>query len=76
MDFGRGVKAVAPQLHAGEVGACVAGLRLRADLPIARLLWWSIPTTLSLEPYMAIKLAPGEEKRWTHTLDYYGPGDN
>ena len=52
------------------------GLRLRADLPIARLLWWSIPTTLSLEPYMAIKLAPGEEKRWTHTLDYYGPGDN
>ncbi len=52
------------------------GVRLRADLPIARLLWWSIPSTLSLEPYMAIKLAPGEEKRWTHTLDYYGPGDN
>lgn len=52
------------------------GVRLRADLPVARLLWWSVPSTLSLEPYMAIKLAPGEEKRWTHTLDYYGPGDN
>lgn len=52
------------------------GVRLRTDLPIARLLWWSIPSTLSLEPYMAIKLAPGEEKRWTHTLDYYGPDDN
>ena len=51
------------------------GVRLRADLPIARLLWWSIPSTLSLEPYMAIQLKPGEEKRWTHTLDYYGPGD-
>jgi hypothetical protein len=52
------------------------GVRLRADLPVARLLWWSVPSTLSLEPYMEIKLQPGEEKRWTHTLDYYGPGDN
>ena len=51
------------------------GVRLRADQPVARLLWWSVPSTLSLEPYMAIKLAPGEEKRWTHTLDYYGPGE-
>lgn len=51
------------------------GVRLRADLPVARLLWWSIPSTLSLEPYMAITLKPGEEKRWTHTLDYFGPGD-
>ena len=51
------------------------GVRLRADQPIARLLWWSVPSTLSLEPYMAISLKPGEEKRWTHTLDYYGPGD-
>jgi hypothetical protein len=22
-----------------------------------------------------VKLKPGEEKHWTHTLDYYGPGD-
>jgi hypothetical protein len=50
-------------------------MRIRADQPIARLLWWSVPSTLSLEPYMAISLKPGEEKRWTHTLDYYGPGD-
>jgi hypothetical protein len=24
---------------------------------------------------MDVKLKPGEEKVWTHTLDYYGPGD-
>jgi len=51
------------------------GVRLRADMPVTRLLWWSVPSTMGIEPYMAVKLKPGEEKRWTHTLDYYGPGD-
>jgi hypothetical protein len=51
------------------------GVRLRASLPVSRLLWWSVPSTMGIEPYMDIKLAPGEEKRWSHTLDYYGPGD-
>jgi hypothetical protein len=51
------------------------GVRLRADLPMSRLLWWSVPSTLGIEPYMDIKLQPGESKRWTHTFDYYGPGD-
>ncbi len=50
------------------------GVRLRADMPLARLLWWTIPSTLGIEPYMDVKLKPGEEKRWTHTFDYYGPG--
>jgi hypothetical protein len=52
------------------------GVRIRADLPVSRLLWWSIPATMGIEPYMDIKLKPGEEKHWTHTLDYYGPGDH
>ena len=30
---------------------------------------------MGIEPYMDIKLAPGETKSWSHTLDYYGPGD-
>jgi len=51
------------------------GVRLRASLPVSRLLWWSIPATMGIEPYMDIKLAPGETKSWSHTLDYYGPGD-
>jgi len=52
------------------------GVRLRADMPVTRLLWWSVPSTMGIEPYMEVKLKPGEEKRWTHTLDYYGPGDS
>ena len=49
------------------------GVRLRASLPVSRLLWWSVPSTLGIEPYMDIKLKPGETKTWTHTFDYYGP---
>ena len=52
------------------------GVRIRADQPVSRLLWWSVPSTMSIEPYMDIKLKPGEEKRWSHTLDYYGPDDS
>jgi len=52
------------------------GVRLRADMPVTRLLWWSVPSTMGIEPYMDVKLKPGEEKRWTHTLDYYGPGES
>jgi hypothetical protein len=52
------------------------GVRLRADMPVSRLLWWSVPSTMGIEPYMDVKLQPGEEKRWSHTLDYYGPGDS
>jgi hypothetical protein len=51
-------------------------VRLRASMPVTRLLWWSVPSTMGIEPYMDVKLKPGEEKRWTHTLDYYGPGDS
>jgi hypothetical protein len=52
------------------------GVRIRADKPVTRLLWWSVPSTMGIEPYMDIKLKPGEETRWTHTMDYYGPGDS
>jgi hypothetical protein len=51
------------------------GVRIRADKPVTRLLWWSVPSTMGIEPYMDIKLKPGETMQWTHTLDYYGPGD-
>jgi len=52
------------------------GVRLRADKPVTRLLWWSVPSTMGIEPYMDIKVAPGAATHWTHTLDYYGPGDS
>jgi hypothetical protein len=50
------------------------GQRIRADQPIAKINMWSISTTYSLEPYIAISLKPGETKRWTYTYDFFGPG--
>jgi hypothetical protein len=49
------------------------GQRIRGDQPIARINMWSINTTYSLEPYIAISLKPGESKRWTYTYDFFGP---
>jgi len=51
------------------------GQRIRADQPIAKINMWSINTTYSLEPYIAIALKPGETKSWTYTYDFYGPGE-
>jgi len=51
------------------------GERIRADQPIAKINMWSISTTYSLEPYIAISLKPGETKRWTYTYDLFGPGE-
>jgi hypothetical protein len=51
------------------------GERIRADQPIAKINMWSISTTYSLEPYIAIALKPGETKRWTYTYDLFGPGE-
>ena len=51
------------------------GQRIRADQPVAKINLWSISTTYSLEPYVAIALKPGETKRWTYTYDFYGPGE-
>ena len=51
------------------------GQRIRADQPLSRINFWSIRTTFSWEPYIAISLKPGETKRWTYTYDYFGPGE-
>jgi hypothetical protein len=51
------------------------GIRMRADQPVARINFWSVHTTLGWEPYIAIALKPGEEKRWTYTYDYFAKGE-
>jgi hypothetical protein len=51
------------------------GVRTRADQPLARINMWSIATTFSWEPYIAISLKPGETKRWTYTYDYFAKGE-
>nr|MBI1231912.1 hypothetical protein [Cytophagales bacterium] len=47
-----------------------AGVRITNDRPIAHLPVWSIPTTLCPEPYMDVRVAPGETFTWDTTYEF------
>lgn len=41
-----------------------AGVRITADRPIDKLVYWSCPTTACPEPYIKLDVAPGKEVSW------------
>ena len=44
---------------------------IRGDVPIAKLVYWSIRSTFCPEPYIDIAVEPGKKTRWTYTYDFY-----
>ena len=48
-----------------------AGLRITGDRPLSKLALWSIRSVVSLEPFIAMTIEPGEEFTWTYTYTYY-----
>lgn len=48
-----------------------AGVHITADRPLAKVLFWSIPTVLCPEPYIKIDVAPGQEFTWRIVYDFY-----
>jgi hypothetical protein len=48
-----------------------AGVRIRGNRPLANVVLWSIRTVMAIEPYIAMKIEPGEEFTWKLTYDYY-----
>jgi hypothetical protein len=48
-----------------------AGVRIRADRPFSRLVYWGSVKTLCPEPYIHIRVAPGETFSWTIRYDFY-----
>ena len=48
-----------------------AAMRIRCDRPLSRLVFWSCSTTACPEPYIAIKVNPGEVFTWTLTYELY-----
>ena len=48
-----------------------AGVHIRGDVPIAKLVYWSIRSTFCPEPYIDIAVEPGKKTRWTYTYDFY-----
>jgi hypothetical protein len=48
-----------------------AGVRITGDQPIVKLIYWSIRTTLCPEPYIRIKIAPGQTHKWKINYEFY-----
>lgn len=48
-----------------------AAVRITSDRPLSHLMYWSVPTTLSPEPFIKIDALPGQEFTWSITYDFY-----
>jgi hypothetical protein len=48
-----------------------AGLRITCDRPLSKLVYWGSPKTLCPEPYVRVKVQPGETFTWRITYEFY-----
>jgi hypothetical protein len=48
-----------------------AGVRQRGDLPLSKLIFWSIPTTVCPEAYVHLKIEPGKTASWKIQYEFY-----
>jgi len=54
-----------------ESSALKAGMSMRGDKPLKSVNLWSIRSNISVEPFVAVSVAPGKEFRWTSSYRYY-----
>ena len=48
-----------------------AGVRIRCDQPLLKLNFWCCSTTVCPEPYIKIKVDPGQEFHWVIRYEFY-----
>jgi hypothetical protein len=48
-----------------------AGVHITSDQKLEKVNFWAISTVASAEPYIHLKIAPGQESRWTVRYDFY-----
>lgn len=53
-------------------GPSGAQIRATSDVPIVRAQLWSVRSVVAVEPFVAIDLAPGADKRWTWRYTFTG----
>ena len=46
-------------------------MTITGDRPLSRVYLWSIRTTISVEPFVAIAIEPGMEFTWQSAYNYY-----
>jgi len=54
-----------------ENSALKAGMSIRGDKPLTSVNLWSIRSNVSIEPFIAVSVAPGKEFQWTSSYRYY-----
>lgn len=54
-----------------EQAASRVGVRMRADRPLTKVVFWSASTTACPEPYVDASVAPDAITTWTLTYDFY-----
>lgn len=48
-----------------------AGVRIRADVPIVKVVFWAIRSTFCPESYVSLRAEPGREARWSYRYQFY-----
>jgi hypothetical protein len=48
-----------------------AGLRITSDRPLSKLVYWGSPKTLCPEPYIQVKVQPGDIFTWRISYEFY-----
>lgn len=48
-----------------------AGVHFTSDQPLLKVNFWAISTVAAIEPYIHLKIEPGNEARWTTRYDFY-----
>jgi hypothetical protein len=48
-----------------------AGMRITGDQPLEQEELWSIRSTIAVEPFLHISIAPGQTYRWSYTYRFY-----
>jgi hypothetical protein len=83
-DLARGEQAYFPDLASGvpipydlkvENIKTGAGVNIKGDREIAKMVYWSSSTTVSPEPYINIRVEPGKTFTWKIAYSYYSNAD-
>ena len=48
-----------------------AGVHITGDQPLSKMVFWSIHTVFSLEPYIEFSVEPGKMHKWTYNYKFY-----
>ena len=48
-----------------------AGVRIAGDQPMSQAVLWSVAPVMSVEPFVAMSLAPGQSHSWSYRYEFY-----